>query len=140
MPTYCYTCEDGHLTERVMHMDEERPNTVPCRCGKVAERDFAAEHGGPRAAGTWPMFSDAMGVARHQVKEATEHARRIGIPTDFTPDGRAIFTSAAHRKAYCEHLGFYDLNAGYSDPQRRTPCESMERPRGESRRVQVRVP
>jgi len=62
------------------------------------------------------MKSDAVGVAAHQVKEAEEHSQKIGIPTHFTKDGRAILESPEHRKAYCEAIGMFDRNAGYNDP------------------------
>jgi hypothetical protein len=87
----------------------------------VMQRDLLAEQGGVvHRCGCWPMYSDAAGVAEHQVPEAMAHSRRIGIPTDFTQDGRAIFTSREHRKKYCEAIGLYDRNGGYSDPQRRS--------------------
>jgi len=63
------------------------------------------------------MYSDAAGVAPSQVREAEEHARKIGIPTSFLKDGRAIFEGPAHRKTYCEAVGLFDRNGGYSDPQ-----------------------
>ena len=81
------------------------------------QRDFQAEHKGTRhAPGNWPMESDAAGVAASQVKEATEHANSIGIPTNFTEEGSAIFTSAQHRKDYCRAIGMHDRNGGYGDP------------------------
>jgi hypothetical protein len=64
------------------------------------------------------QISDAAGVAPSQVKEATDHSRKIGIPTEFTPDGQAIFTSRSHRKRYLEAVGLFDRNGGYGDPQR----------------------
>ncbi|OHB56127.1 MAG: hypothetical protein A2Y07_01250 [Planctomycetes bacterium GWF2_50_10] len=87
--------------------------------GGYGKRDFKAEHGGfVNTPGAWPMYSDAAGVGEHQIPEAVEHARAIGIPTDFTSDGQAIFTSRAHRKRYCEAIGLFDRSGGYSDPQR----------------------
>ena len=80
---------------------------------------------------TWPMKSDSVGVNPDQVKSAREHAQKIGVPTDFCPEtGCAIFTSAKHRKQYCEKTGYYTMGgkgAGLSDPVRLTPKEQIER-------------
>ena len=60
--------------------------------------------------------SDAAGVHPTQIKEARDLAKRQGIAIDFTPDGRAIFTSAYHRKTYLRACGIHDRNGGYGDP------------------------
>lgn len=86
----------------------------------VLNRDYQAEQGVRHCAGNWPMESDAAGVGVSQVTEAMAHSRSIGVPTDFNPKtGAAIFTSARHRKKYCEARGLRDRNAGYSDPSGR---------------------
>ena len=72
-----------------------------------------------RSGQTWPLYSDAVGVHPDQVGEAWGHSRSQGVPTEFTADGRAIFTSARHRKQYCEAYGYFDRNGGYGDPQRK---------------------
>jgi len=67
----------------------------------VFKRDFHSEHcGTTHTPGTWPMKSDAAGVHPDQIKEATDHANKHGVPTSFTPDGRAIFTGREHRRKY----------------------------------------
>lgn len=63
----------------------------------------------------WPIFSKALGVHPEQVQEANEHARRIGVPTEHTKDGKAILTDRAHRKRYLKAMGFRDNDAGYGD-------------------------
>lgn len=63
-----------------------------------------------------PIVSDALAVHPRQVKEATEDARRKGVPTDFQPDGRPIFRTRQHRSEYLRRYGFYDRQAGYGDP------------------------
>lgn len=81
------------------------------------KRDLRAEqNGSKRTAGNWPLKSDAAGVHPDQIPEAVEHSKKIGIPTDFTPDGRAIFTSRGHRQRYCRAIGLRDRNGGYGDP------------------------
>lgn len=74
---------------------------------------------GGHAPANWPMTSVAMGVSPRQIAKARAAAAQAGVPTDFNADGDAIFTSAAHRKQYCEAMGFYDRNGGYGDPQRK---------------------
>ena len=67
--------------------------------------------------GNWPLRCDAAGVSPEQIPHAISEAAKQGVRIDFTSDGRAIFESARHRKAYCEARGRYDRNGGYSDPQ-----------------------
>ena len=124
MPTYCFRDSRGKLYERYFRMSDA-PESIwvtvdPESNMKIeATRDLAAELGGARhRPGNWPMLSDAAGVSPDQVGEATRHSREIGIPTEFSRDGRAVFTDRAHRKKYCEAVGLYDRNGGYSDPQR----------------------
>jgi hypothetical protein len=122
MPVYCYRGEDGEPLERVFSMKDDIPRTLEVD-GKTFTRDLLAEHGGFRhSPGTWPMLSDAIGVGASQVGEAYEDSVKRGVPTQFTPDGQAIFLDRSHRRDYCRAYGFYDRNAGYSDPT----------PRGES--------
>lgn len=125
MPVYCYRRKDNdELVELFMSRDQmnARQNEqceIQLEDGTIAERDFQAEfaHIGTHP-GNYPMESVAVGVSPKQVKEAEEHSRKIGVPTHFTKRGDAIFESAAHRKRYCEATGFFDRNAGYSDPCR----------------------
>ena len=87
--------------------------------GRVGYRDVVADHRRhQQTAGNWPMVSEAMGVHPDDNMKATKEMTRLGIPTEHR-DGCPVFTSPTHRKAYCEALGFYDRNGGYSDPQRR---------------------
>lgn len=126
MPAYLFTCDKcGVTSERIMLMSE-RADSVDChKCGRKALRDIPAEHRGvgQLRCGTWPLKSDAAGVHPAQAKDAYEKSVRDGVPTDFTKDGQAVFTSARHRARYCRSIGLIDRNAGYSDAapgQRRT--------------------
>jgi len=65
----------------------------------------------------WPLYSDAMGVNPKDNQQAYEASVKLGVPTERDNLGRAKFESAGHRKKYCEAFGYYDRNAGYSDPQ-----------------------
>jgi len=117
MPSYCYTTPDGETVERLFSMKDEIPKEIVLEDGRRATRDFVAEHGGfAHSPGNWPLLSEAMGVAESQVKEAHAYSVKIGVPTEFTPDGRAVFTCPSHRKRYARAHGFIDRNGGYSDP------------------------
>ena len=70
-------------------------------------------------AGTWPLHSEAMGCHPDQRIEAMKAAEAKGVPTQFDSQGRAVFTSAIHRKKYCEAYGVYDRSGGYSDPRKK---------------------
>ncbi len=62
-----------------------------------------------------PLVSDGLAVHPKQVKEAIEDARKKGVPVDFLPDGRPVFTSREQRKNYMRAYGFFDKHAGYGD-------------------------
>ena len=113
MPTYCYS-RDGEVIERFFSMGEAPPRVRVGR--RVFDRDYTAERAATRPPGNWPMESDAVGVDASQVDEARAESVRLGVPTDFSRDGCAIFTSPSHRKKYAEAIGYFDRNAGYSDP------------------------
>jgi hypothetical protein len=119
MPVYCYRHPTGSLIQVFMpinEMLEKHRESFVDKDGTVCPRDFAAEHPAQRSAGTWPMKSDAMGCHPSQIQEFHEHSVQLGVPTQFTPEGQAIFTGPNHRKKYCRAYGFRDRNGGYGDP------------------------
>jgi hypothetical protein len=72
--------------------------------------------GGPTSlTGTSPHASEALAVHPGQVQEAVESAKRMGVPTEFLPDGRPIMRSRAHQKAYLKAYGFKNRDGGYGD-------------------------
>jgi len=60
---------------------------------------------------TYPHTSVAAGVHPRQAEEAREHAKKHGVPTDFTADGKAVFTSREHRRNYLRLMNMRDNNA-----------------------------
>jgi sugar/nucleoside kinase (ribokinase family) len=62
-----------------------------------------------------PHKSDGLAVHPDQVQEATESAKRKGVPTEFLPDGRPVMRSRAHQKQYLRAYGFYNRDGGYGD-------------------------
>jgi len=68
---------------------------------------------------TYPMESDALGINPRDIKEQMASDRRHGVPTEYNPDtGCAKLTDPGHRKRLSEINDMFDLNGGYSDPQR----------------------
>jgi hypothetical protein len=53
----------------------------------------------------WPIKVDAVGVMPEQVSEARERYAKSGVPTDFTPGGRAIITGPGHYERVCRLMG-----------------------------------
>src|SRR3989339_1012131 len=97
MPRYCFTNDEDFTICRFYPMGKAPKKFI--LGGKVFKRNIRAEHVNVKhTPGNWPFESDAAGVHPDQIKEAFEHSVRIGIPTQFTSDGRAIFTGKKHRK------------------------------------------
>ena len=64
----------------------------------------------------WPLYSDALAVWPSQVREAEEHARKIGVPTEFDPKtGKCVLTDRAHRARYLRANGVCDKDGGYKE-------------------------
>lgn len=89
---------DQRLPDHECHFGRE------CWCGAPVEADLASSHGQT----TWPLHSDALGVHPSQIPEAMEQAKRLGVPTNFDPLGRAICTSQAHQDQLAKALGMSD--------------------------------
>lgn len=118
MPYYCYSAEDGSYTLERFYRMGKAPKFIELE-GVRLFRDITAEHRGFMIPpGIWPIKSEAAGVHPDQAAQAEAHSREVGVPTEFTRDGQAVFTSARHRKSYCEAVGLFDRNAGPTDPRR----------------------
>lgn len=85
----------------------------------VPKRGIEAGHA-PRGhhQACWPMYSDAMGINPDGIAEATANLKKMGVPTEFTPDGRAILTGRGHRKKLAQLVGAVDRSpkASWGDP------------------------
>ncbi|MHB1950125.1 MAG: hypothetical protein ACYCQK_01470 [Acidiferrobacteraceae bacterium] len=69
------------------------------------------------------LKSDAMGINPDQKIEAMKADEALGVKVEYDDAGRAIFRSKGQYKRYAEAHGFYDRNAGYSEPKRRDERE-----------------
>lgn len=114
MPTYCYISEDGEKHEVVRSIDQKPPPVLKLD-GKTFHRDYQSEMGCRKVADPWPLYSEAVGVHPEQKVEAEQAAVKAGVPTQFTEDGRAVFTSRSHRRTYLRAFGLRDNDGGYSD-------------------------
>lgn len=63
----------------------------------------------------WPMTSEAAAVRADQIPQAVAKAKRLGVPTRYTADGKPIFTDRGHRKRYLKAHGLRDNSGGYGD-------------------------
>lgn len=75
---------------------------------------------------TWILRSDAMGINPDQRLEAMQADEALGCKIEYDEAGRAVFRSPGQYKRYAEAHGFFDKNAGYSGPKRRS-AEERER-------------
>jgi hypothetical protein len=126
--TYSYTTSSGKIVD-LRFPCGEAPQTFTMPDGETVTRDVAYEVAkGGHSSGNWPMYSDAMGCNPDQIPEMAEHSVRVGVPTQFDDQGRAILTSPRHRKEYGMAIGLYDRNAGHSDP---TPDDVRRRERND---------
>lgn len=111
------------MTGKIIFGSNGKPNRYFVDRQEVCEADFylafperAMASGGQCALSyTSPHVSEALGVHRDQVAEATESAKRRGVPTDFLPDGRPIMRSREHQKQYLKQYGFKNRDGGYGD-------------------------
>jgi len=83
----------------------------PCKTECFREANKAIREGRAQSKGAClvsfkPLASIALAVHKSQIKEATELAAKKGVPTDFTPDGRPVFTSSKHMRRYAIKHGF----------------------------------
>lgn len=62
----------------------------------------------------WPIESIALQVDPSQVEEFQNESRRLGVPTEYTSEGRPILRNAAHARAYRKSQGFFDRD-GFFD-------------------------
>lgn len=60
--------------------------------------------------GNWPILSDAAGVLPSQTGEAAALASSLGVPTQFTKDGRAVLRSPQHRREFLKAHSMRDRN------------------------------
>ncbi len=56
----------------------------------------------------WPRLSESAGCHPKQVKTMQDAYAKLGVQTEFTSDGRAVFRSKEHEKAHLKASGRYN--------------------------------
>jgi hypothetical protein len=112
MPSYRYTCDQGHEQIDVVQNYKVRKKFMKCKsCGKRAYWAFGAN---TQSSSAWPRTSTAMSVHPDQIKEAGDYDHANGVTTEYTKDGDAIYTSKQHQDKHLRLHGYYDRDACYS--------------------------
>lgn len=79
--------------------------------GKLDEIFSAGATAMGQSSSGWPKSSLSMGVHPTQIQEAMDHAKKSGVPTEFTSRGEPIMTSPSHQKRYAKQvLGYQDIS------------------------------
>lgn len=78
-------------------------------------RGFRGGVAATQIAANWPMHSDALAVHPDQVQEATESARKRGVPTEYNAEGLPKLESRGHRRRLMKAYGYNDNDGGYGD-------------------------
>jgi len=115
VPIYSFRDEQDELVEH--HLSFERYEEIyrsrdedgyveidGCRL----KRDIAADLVPRKVADLWPLVSDSVGVDPSQIREAMARDAKMGVPTQYTREGDAIWRSEGHRSAYIKAMGYQD--------------------------------
>lgn len=82
------------------------------------------------ASGAYPYAADSLAVHSSQVEEARAASVAIGVPTNFTPDGKIIWESRDHQRRYCQATGYVNRDENWSGRGSQIPPEPpKKRPR-----------
>lgn len=65
--------------------------------------------------GNQRKLSDALACHPDQVVEYMEDAKKRGVPTEFSADGRPIFESRLQQKNYLRAYGYINRDGSYGD-------------------------
>lgn len=104
---FCYECEGvDAIVERDFPIGQAPATVVDD--GLVFRRSYRAEgknfsvkrEDGIRNTGKniWPIKSDALGCNPNEIATFRKVTKEQGVPTDYTPDGRAIIHSENHKR------------------------------------------
>lgn len=79
MPTYCWSCRDGHVTEEFHQTSEDLPEKIMCStCAKAAKRAMSKET--PTSSSSFRSYYDVgLGAEVHSSAEADKIAKSAGL-------------------------------------------------------------
>jgi hypothetical protein len=63
----------------------------------------------------YPRLSSSMGVHRKQIAQAKARDAELGVPTEYSPDGRPEFRTRGHQKAWLRAHGMVNHDGGFGD-------------------------
>ena len=110
MPTYCFTTKGGVTVERQFPRGEA-PESVRAG-GKVAGRDFRAEHVKTSPTVGWPMQPCVgSGVNAADAGKLRKFLKDRGCPTEVTRDGDPVYRNKSHRDKALKLRGLHDKNS-----------------------------
>jgi hypothetical protein len=93
--------------DRVPRAEEYASIFPEAKAVRLAGWRYSEDAGVPVGVAKWPIHSDAAGCHPNQIS-----AMKKLIPDlDYTPDGKAIFKSAQHRRDCLKKLGMHDRAA-----------------------------
>lgn len=111
MPLYSYHCKCGHDFDEFRPVKDAGKHCRCPRCKRPADRDFQADHGRRRRkTEPYPVLSQSLGCRPDEIQENRQKLAKQGVPTEFSPDGRAVITSWQHRKQLHKLFGMVDLS------------------------------
>lgn len=68
-----------------------------------------------RVGNGYPRLSHSMGVHRKQREEAASQDAKLGVPTEYSADGRPEFRTRGHQKAWLKAHGLVNQDGCYGD-------------------------
>lgn len=131
MAIYEFQTDDGNVVEVMMSFAEfdkrVKDGHITLEDGRTAKQYWGNSVMKTLPA-NYPMVCTAAGVHPGQIKEHTEHLRRMGCGyVEHNKDGDVIFQDKKQRKKVCEALGLYDRNGSYGDPQARNRTANVRK-------------
>lgn len=104
---------DGEVVWHEQPLGPEPPPVEIEVDGVVAKRSYRAERVGVPSTKGWPLVCCASGVNASQAQELRDTFKRLGVPTEVTPGGDPVYTSAEHRRRALKARGLHDRAAYY---------------------------
>lgn len=111
MPLYCFTTDDHETVEEYFPMGKA-PQEIRLSSGKLAFRDYAAEHSTKHRPGAgWPMKPCvSTGVNAAQAHELRDFYKKHGETIEVSSSGDPIYTSQRQMDRDLKRRGFVNMN------------------------------
>lgn len=117
---------------------------------EVSEKKYRARHPLPKGDGVfmtassraWPYTSRSVGCHPIDREKFIAAAQAAGVPTEYTHDGHAVFTSREHQKRFAKAFGLRNADENWSGGgDKRPPKQPKKRPKmGKPNQVQSMEP